>query len=450
MASKQGGLPGSRSFERRSPSGSVRRRTSIKPGVFAYLAAASVLVTAGCPHSGSGVSKPSSTTQQSSSPEPTPIAPPATPPLLPSAANGATMQITVTDAAGAVSGAQVAAYGPTLAQAVTDSNGQVALGSLPIGSYTVRVDAAGHQGCTGAFSVSAARQSLTLAISVVAVSQPLTGTVEDTAGHPLAGARLALGDAWTMSAADGTYQLAAASPGAITVKKTGYAVATTTGGVVQLTAQQPKVAFEDSPFAGVEGAPSAAFASLESSLQAAGFSVENQDDPTADVRVWAAPASLGSISPTDVASYVQAGGKIVMMGDWGGASNYRPDLADDLLLPLGVGIENDLVRVDTGNLGRPEWFSPIVGSGPASVGVNSISVYGAASLQSATPMQVVAGIPSGGYRVQDVNANAVGIVRQVGTGLVVALGDTDAWTNDASDDVAQYDNLKFATNLIAW
>ncbi len=421
-----------------------------KQGALACLAAATMLAVTGCPHASSGVSRPGTTTQQTSSPDPTPIAPPATPPLLPSAANGATMQITVTDASGAVPGAQVAAFGPTLAQALTDANGQVVLGSLPIGSYTVRVDAAGHQGCTRAFSVSAARQALTLSVPVVAVSQPLTGTVEDASGNPLAGARLALGDAWTMSGADGTYQLAAASPGAVTVKKTGYAVATTTGGVVQLTAQQPKVAFEDSPFAGDEGATAAIFGSLESALAAAGFVVENQDDPTADVRVWAAPSDLGSVSPTDVASYVQAGGKIVVMGDWGGATNYRPDLADDLLLPLGVGLENDLVRVDTGNLGRPEWFSPIVGAGPASNGVHSIAVYGAASVQSATPMQVVAGIPSGGYRVQDVDANAVGIARQVGTGLVVALGDTDAWTNDASDDVAQDDNLTFAKNLIAW
>ena len=448
MASKQGGLPGARSCERAPKA--TRLRLAVHPGVLGWLAAFSILATTGCPHAGSGVTKPGTTTQQTSSPDPTPIAPPATPPLLPSAANGATMQITVTDATGTVPGAQVAAFGPTLAQAITDSNGQVALGSLPIGSYTVRVDAAGHQGCTRTFTVSAARQSLTLAIPVVAVSQPLTGTVEDTSGHPLAGARLALGDAWAMSGTDGTYQLAVASPGAVTVKKTGYAVATTTGGVVQLTAQQPRVAFEDSPFAGTEGAPSAAFGSLQSALQAAGFAVENQDDPTADVRVWAAPADLGSINPADVVSYVQAGGKIVVMGDWGGATSYRPDLADALLLPLGVGIENDLVRVDTGNLGRPEWFSPIVGAGPASAGVHSIAVYGAASVQSATPMQVVAGIPSGGYRVQAVDASAVGIVRQVGTGLVVALGDTDAWTNDASDDVAQYDNLKFATNLIAW
>ncbi len=370
--------------------------------------------------------------------------------VMPIAANGATLKLTITDPSGNVSGAQVAAYGPTLAQGLSAADGTVNFDSLPIGNYTVRADASGHVGATASFSVTAPRQALSLPIKLPLATQALSGKVVDPKGNPLGGARVVLGSAWTMTGLDGTYALPVSDPGTLTVKKTGYAQAVTTGGTLVLSPLEPKVAFEDSPFGGDNGAASAAFSSLESALTSLGWIVENRDDPSAEVRVWAAPNALGALNIADITSYVEAGGKIVVMGEWGGSTDYRPDLANALLLPLGVAMEADLVRVDTGNLGRPEWFSPALATVPASQGVSSIAVYGAASVQSATPMQVVAGIPTDGYSVQDADAWAVGLVRQVGAGLVVAVGDTTAWMNDPSDDVGQKDNLLFARNLLTW
>lgn len=414
------------------------------------LALTSVMLSMGCQNHSPAAPAVTPNQTQNTQLAPSNPAPPVAPSGLPTAANGADLTVTVTDSSGAVAGAQVAAFGPTLVASFSASDGTVEMSSLPTGSYTVRVDAAGHVGATASFAVTAPRQTLSVAIGLPVATQTVTGKVVDAGGNALAGARVVQGAAWTMTAADGTYELPVASAGTITVKKTGYTPATTTGGTVALTSGSPKVAFENSPFAGDYGAASAAFSSLEGALSAMGWTVENQDDPAADVRVWAAPSTLGSVDPADVAAYVQGGGKIVVMGEWGGATDYRPDLADSLLLPVGAAIDTDLVRLDSSTLGRPEWFSPTLGATPASSGVGSVEVFGAASVESATPMQVVAGIPSGGYQVQSLDPLAVGVARQEGTGLVVALGDTAAWLNDASDDVGQMNNLTFARNLITW
>ncbi|MBU6427402.1 MAG: carboxypeptidase regulatory-like domain-containing protein [Cyanobacteria bacterium REEB65] len=411
-------------------------------------ALAILLLATGCP--GHLTSPPPGGSQgvgASPTSPPTPVSAPA---VLPVALNGGTLTLTVQDSSGAIAGAQVSAYGPTLAQDVTDSTGTLSLSLLPQGSYAVRIDAAGHVGLTEAFTVTQPRQAITLTAILPTPTRILSGKIVDGSGNPLAGARLSLGDAWTLSALDGSYQLPVSQAGVASVKKTGYAATTTGGGTVALTAlPAPKIAFENDPFGDTTAPATTAFSSLEQAVQQAGWTVENRDDPQADVRVWAAPADMGGATD-DLATYVHGGGKVVVMADWGGATGYRPDIANAILLPLGVAAETDLVRLDSGNNGRPEWFSPTLPLSPPAQGVSRVSLFGAASLQAASPMQVIAGIPSGGYRVQSIDAEAVGLARQVAAGLVVALGDTNAWMNDSTDDVAQTDNLKFAKNAMLW
>jgi len=77
-----------------------------------------------------------------------------------------------------------------------------------------------------------------------------------------------------------------------------------------------------------------------------------------------------------------------------------------------------------------------------------VMLLGACTVRGAAPATSFATVPAGGYRVQAAaTGDAVALARQVGSGLVIALGDASAWLDP---DAATAQNLNFVRNVLLW
>ncbi len=360
---------------------------------------------------------------------------------------GSRILVRVRDDGGApVAGAQISVVGPGLGFGVSGATGDAEIGPLPLGTFEVRVQAEGKAVFTGSVQLAAPRTRADITAHLALASRTLAGHVQDGAGKAIPCARVALGKAWTVTDAAGDYSLSASEAGDATVVKTGYQPAATGGGSVALAGAATKVSFENDPLGTAAGT---AFSKLRDAIGQMGWTAVDRD-PGAQIRVWAAPAGVSDAQAQDAATFVAGGGKLIVLAEWGGASGYSPAAANRLLLPLGVQVASDLIRVPSSTLGRPEWFSPVVAQGtPAAQGAPAVALLGAASVQAAAPSMRMLSVPADGYRVQATAdaGPAVGAVRQIATGLAVVLGDTSAWL-DA--DIGRQDNLNFIRNMLAW
>lgn len=358
---------------------------------------------------------------------------------------GAQLRVVAKDptSGGAIAGAQVSIHGPGLAFGITSGSGEIVLGPVPLGTYELRVAAAGKVPFIRQVSLTVVRSRSTQQADLAPASRTLRGRVLDAQGAPVPGARIALGTAWAMSDADGTYTLAAGADGAAEVRKTGYEPANTSGGDIRLTRAATRISFESGAFGQAAGA---AFATLRQALSQAGMQIAD-GDASAQIRVWAAPAEVSDSQARDATTFVTNGGKLVVLGDWAGASRYSPEAANKLLLPLGASIDANLVRVAGSTLGRLEWFTPTVATGTPA-GAGTIQMLGASTVQAAGPAIRFLDVPQDGYRVQgSSDPGSVGVARQVGSGLLVVLGDASAWLDP---DIGRADNLSFIRNVLLW
>ncbi len=357
---------------------------------------------------------------------------------------GAQLRVVAKDPAGAaLVGAQVGVFGPGLAFGTTSATGDIVLGPLPLGTYELRVSAPGKLPLVKQVSLSVVRSRSTEEVSLGAATRTLSGKVRGPQGQVLAGARVALGTSLTMTDKDGAYSLAAPADGTAEVRKTGYEPGQTSGGDVTLNPTTCRVSFENAPF-GLSAAT--AFATLRSALSGAGWAVSDGDG-AAHVRVWAAPSTVSDSQAHDAANFVAAGGKLVVLGDWAGASQYSPDATNKLLMPLGAIIDANLVRVPGSTLGRPEWFTPVL-SADTPAGLGTLQLLGAATVAAAPPAVRILSVPQDGYQVQATgDPGGVAAARQIGSGLLIVLGDASAWLDP---EIARSDNLSFIRNVLLW
>ncbi|MBM3274021.1 MAG: carboxypeptidase regulatory-like domain-containing protein [Candidatus Sericytochromatia bacterium] len=343
-------------------------------------------------------------------------------------------------------GAKISVIGPGVGFDTSNSAGEATIGPLPLGTYDVRVESAGRLPAVQTKVLDVARQRFDLTIDVLPAERTLTGKVRDSSGRPLAGARIALGQSWTTSGADGAFSLPAAATGEADVRKTGYQSARTAGGDVTLAAEAPpRISFENGPL-GTSAA--SAFSTMRAHLGLAGWTVAD-GDATAQVRVWAAPQDVSQPQAAAAKAFVASGGKLVVLGEWGGAAGYSPTATNRLLVPLGVSVEANLVRDPSSQHAKPEWLSPVITAGaPGTAGITALTMLGAATVQAAPPSFGMASAPATGYRVQAAEYDrVVAVMRQVGSGLAVAIGDTSAFLDS---DIGRADNLSFIRNVLLW
>ncbi|MBM3266293.1 MAG: carboxypeptidase regulatory-like domain-containing protein [Candidatus Sericytochromatia bacterium] len=343
-------------------------------------------------------------------------------------------------------GAEISAIGPGLGFGTASATGDLTLGPLPLGTYELRVEADGRVVFARTVQLTVPRSRVEVKAELAQAARTVVGHVTDSSGVAVQHARVALGKAWTYTDGAGDYSLATADAGDVTIVKTGFQPLASAGGDAALTRAAPRVSFENDPF----GSPSqTAFATLRGAIGAMGWTVADRD-ATSQIRIWAAPNAVSDAQAKDAAAFVAAGGKLLVLADWGGASAYSPEAAKRLLVPLGLQVNADLVRVPGSLLGRPEWFNPAVAAAtPAAIGNPTVALLGACSILAAPPGARILTAPSDGYRVQAAGSSglAVAAVRQISTGLAMVIGDTSAWLDP---DIGRQDNLSFIRNVLAW
>lgn len=374
----------------------------------------------------------------------------------------------------------VSLSGPTPAWGITDPTQDLRLDPLEAGIYTVQVSAPGFATrlLTG---VTIAPQTPTnLTVELTPQAGRAIGRIVSTGGQPIAGARITSGPCVAYSGTDGTYALSGLESGTSTlsINKTGYTATTTSVSVngqdsgvadVALTASAPVVvAFEnpnqtfDSVSGGTTRSVAAALDPLRAALVAAGFTVHD-DASTPAIRVVVCPTAEFATPDTveRLRSFVAGGGKLVLLGEWGGALRYNPEALNRIATPLGLAFHPDLVR-SSQNAGQPGWVkvSGIAGPMPAIDAMpQGITLFESSSIFVLPGAQGLASAGSGGYRIAAVGSDGpcMVVARSHGAGMVVGIGDTSAWTAGsiagkslANGNLDETNNREFMLNLFRW
>lgn len=367
-----------------------------------------------------------------------------------------------------VSGAQVTVMGPTLAYGTTASL-DLTLQPLEKGSYRVRIEAPGYVPQLSDPLSLDPQAPPTFVATLTPAGGDLTGRAVGADSQPMAGARINVGEAFAFADANGQFRLKGAPAGeqTLAVSKTGYATATravTVGasevalGDVSAAVVNKTVCFENAgqAFAGTTVGNS--LSALQARLVSANFATVSADAAAA-VRVVASPreAFATDANIERLRAFVEAGGKLVLMGEWGGFGDSSPAALNRIALPYGLGFNADQVRLGTG--AQPAWVSVAAASSPMPTPQavsGGLKLYEACSLFAPPPAVRLAGLGPQGYRVSALVSGdfTVAAARPYGRGLVIALGDTSAWATPGTEgqasnlDVAS--NGAFATDLFLW
>ncbi len=371
-----------------------------------------------------------------------------------------------------VADAKVTVIGPTLASGTSAANLDLSLQPLEPGTYHVRVEAPGYVTVSSAPITLSTQTSTTVSYELAPAGGEITGRALDASGNPLPGAWVSHGDSYAFADATGAFRLTGVPTGTqeIAVAKTGYtpsavsAAVTASGaalGDVRLTSRPRTVYLENAGQAFGNSTVGNSLSALMTALTNNGFTLQaQQSDPT--IRVVASPtsAAIGDAAARSesLRSFVAAGGKLVLLGEWGGFLNYNPDTLNRLAEPFGLAFNPDLVRLSGSS--NPGWIH-LPGVAPALPAVspvpNGIQLFDSCSLLAPAPAVPLASTGAGGFRVSAVmNGDfRVAAARPYGRGLVVAVGDTSAWANPAtrgagSSNLAEASNEAFILDLFRW
>lgn len=365
-----------------------------------------------------------------------------------------TVRAIAADTGARIMGATVAIAGPTPAYATSVASGDAAFQPLTKGTYRVWVSAPGR-----ATMVQPDVPVDPHAPATVTVSLPpggtLTGTVTDAQGTALPHARVSAGEAVAFADAQGAFTLTGVPLGTQTViaARTGYAVAlrtltvtsTTAVGALALGAGSRIVTFENAAQSySASQSVWSALTTARAALSQAGYTVASGAIEVADVRVVVAPGPTAyqdlAAAATRLAAFVTAGGKLVLLAEWGGHEDSSPVVLDTLARPYGIACGGDLVRASAG--ASDPLAVTLAGPLPGPL-TQPLRLYGAASIFATPPSLVLGSTGAQGYRIAGLTTGDWPVIatRAMGRGQVVAIGDTSAFT-DA--------HLSEAGNLAAW
>ncbi|MEB3205222.1 MAG: carboxypeptidase regulatory-like domain-containing protein [Candidatus Sericytochromatia bacterium] len=369
--------------------------------------------------------------------------------ISPSNLIGGSLRIQVRDTADApLAGATVVAAGSGLGFGRTDGAGARAFDDMNAGTYTVTVSATGHLTQQATVSLSAVPLpgigSSQVTIPVVQLSfrlapttRILEGSLRDTSGQPVSGARIVLGLQDTESGPDGSFRLEAGpGTGAATIHHVGFEEETTTGGAKVLTARPVALTLTGWPF----GEPDAAtLTRLQAALGQAPLSLTGPVAPTARLGtiLWcAAPSALSPSEEEAMGQHLDLGGTVLVSADWGAARGLAALRLQEVLRRLGAYTRIDIVRASNGLPDLlPDWNTPVDDL--------NLMMRGACTVEAAPPSAILGTVPLAAYRVASGTAPSyhLAVSRRTGRGRLVVVGDTQMlWPVDdtAANAAAQW------------
>lgn len=157
-------------------------------------------------------------------------------------------------------------------------------------------------------------------------------------------------------------------------------------------------------------------------------------------------------------NFVRSGGKVIMLGEYGGYQGGLPNTnLNSLSTSLGAGITFKFTTVsDTTNNYLNSQFWPLISdfvNHPTTTGLEEIVFMVGCSLETQSPAIPIAYASSTATEIFPEhfrNGNIiVAAVSQVNLGKVIAIGDTGLFSDDY-DFLDLYDNKQFFKNIINW
>lgn len=367
-------------------------------------------------------------------------------------------------------GALFKVYGTTLATATADPSGRANFGPLAPGvDYRLVVTQNGRATYTSApFEIKkkeTTRQPVRLAAGSV-----IRGKVTAN-GQPAAGAVVSDGTNSVLTNADGTYEFAGVTPGAVTLtagkarfaqasKDVTASTSAPASADLALPAVEPQVFLDAGIAAGV---PGDRLGALRQHLGSKGWKLADQ--PPAGPGAWVLLSPGRDLTGGELermTTFVAQGGKLIVFGEWGGFGGFRTPAANALVHRFGLHFNPDLLREPTAAGGADQaWLSIARFNGtkvPAVADLKGIQLYQACSLFGLAPMTELAQTGQLGYRVQagpQTGAHTVAAGGPYKGGKAIVVGDASAFSDDDTDgdqipNAAEAENLRFVERLLDW
>lgn len=380
---------------------------------------------------------------------------------------GGALTVETTDGTNAIAKAVVDVYGPTLATGITGTDGKAALGSLePGATYTVVVHAPGFAAVKQ--EKLEIKQKMTTSVRLAMVPGAILSGRVTANGQPVGGAVVSDGLTSTITDAQGQYQLPEVATGNVTLRasKPGFKA-----GVHALPIAgnaQSGVDLNLSPAEGslffdtrlVKNLDTSKFTTLKAAFTAQHWKLIDTPPPSpGDVWVLVCPGRTPSADTiAQATAFVAQGGKLILLGEWGGFSGFNNPGANAIGHAIGLHFNPDAVReFDNGTLGTAltiRKLEPLVfgTDGPASlVLTNACSVFGLSA------MRPLATTGPKAFHVQagETETRTIAIGGPFGAGKAIAVGDTSGFSDDDGDgdgtpDAKAADNMGFWSKLLAW
>jgi hypothetical protein len=230
------------------------------------------------------------------------------------------------------------------------------------------------------------------------------------------------------------------------------------------------------------------YGKLKTTLQDMGYTVNKAStagfSPSISVYgivILPAPFDAYTSSETQaMVDFVRAGGKLIILGEYGsyGASANANLNAISTALGAGITFNNNTVYDDTNNYNNISYWPLITSfvSHPTTNGLSTLAYIAGCSLTVQSPGTPIAYASGSAYTranlLRDPGGNGAGIgmksqdtkdrvtniivagVAQIGSGKVIAIGDVNIFGNDAynhqTDFIDLYNNKKFLQNIVNW
>ncbi|MBM3273577.1 MAG: carboxypeptidase regulatory-like domain-containing protein [Candidatus Sericytochromatia bacterium] len=363
--------------------------------------------------------------------------------------------------------AAIGIHGPTLAGGMSGATFDLSFGPMAAATYKLVVSAPGYVTASQDLAVAPRAQAgqktadTNVEIKLQPGSQTISGrVVDDRDGAPLAGARIMAGANVAYTGTDGAFRLEGLGSGsqAVTVRKTGFSKYSSTlkpgdAGTLRLGFSGLTINFANASTVFGNQTAVSALSSLQATLRAAGATVKENDPSGASIQVLAAPGSDVAARAVELKQFVRDGGKLVVMGEWGGLAGYSPEAAEAILHDAGLSLNPDLVRSGR-NAGKADW--PLASAlAPWPYPSAEVGLFESATVLAVPPAQAVLRAVSG-YRIAAASSQdpVMAAVAPYGEGLIAAVGDTSAFTDTnttgTGPDLGYKDNRSYVVNLILW
>ncbi len=291
----------------------------------------------------------------------------------------------------------------------------------------------------------------------------LKGQILDTQQQPIKGAVVQLGSHSAETDASGQISLpltqAQSQITSLKVFKQGYAPAELSNGqICYLNPLEEPKRIRFAPETRPLGMSPESFIKATAKLRAASqletldWTAENALDPNRDTLWLASPAqALSAERQQDLESFVTAGGKLIVSGEWAGFGDQNPTAVQALLAGFGLALGGDSLHQNTSLTIRqfPEQHVLVKD-------LKQLELYQSASVKTLRePAKLLAYSPADGWRIASEGGQGVLASNLVGQGKVLLIGDSSLWLDTDSDgdglsNFEEADNAKLWKNALDW